>query len=34
MDYVVIADDMLSEDPIDMYIEIQEICTELDMFTK
>lgn len=31
MDYIFIADDMLIEDELDMYIEIMEICDEIDM---
>jgi hypothetical protein len=31
MDYIFIADEMLIEDEIDMYIEIMEICDEIDM---
>lgn len=32
MDYIFIADDMLIEDEMDMYIEIREICEEIDNF--
>lgn len=32
MDYVFIADEMLIEDDLDLYIEIQEICAEIDNF--
>ena len=34
MDYIFISDDMLIEDEIDMYIEIDEICAEIDNFRK
>ena len=34
MDYIFISDDMLIEDPIDMYIEIEEICAEIDNFKR
>ena len=33
MDYMFISDEMLIEDDIDLYIEIQEICAEIDMFS-
>lgn len=33
MDYIFIADEMLIEDEMDMYVEICEICREIDMFT-
>ena len=32
MEYIFIADDMLIEDEIDMYVEIREICEEIDQF--
>lgn len=32
MEYIFIADDMLIEDEIDMYVEICEICEEIDNF--
>ena len=32
MEYIFMADDMLVEDEIDMYIEIREICDEIDNF--
>ena len=34
MDYIFIADEMLIEDEVDMYIEIQEICAEIDNFKR
>ena len=33
MDYIFIADEMLIEDEIDMYIEISEICEDIDNFS-
>ena len=32
MEYLFISDELLIEDEIDMYIEISEICEELDNF--
>ena len=32
MDYIFIADEMLIEDEIDLYIEITEICADIDNF--
>ena len=32
MDYIFISDELLIEDEIDMYIEISEICEEIDNF--
>lgn len=33
MDYIFIADEMLIEDEVDMYVEISEICAEIDNFS-
>lgn len=32
MDYIFIADEALIEDDVDMYVEICEICEEVDNF--
>lgn len=34
MDYIFISDDMLIEDDVDMYIEVSEICWEIDNFRR